>query len=187
LLLCIIQARNQSNEKTSPKIKEFINDNDSLEFLTKIVQNIFGSYDIFIYDLDLSAQCYRNLIQSFFQYGLSISVSSYPYYKKLLLHSSQTKKYLSTYSYCIKNNVEDYRGYYVVRNFTYLAILIDDDKSLYEMLIDNNNTSSYINGVCFIDGCNKDDYKVILEKGMEYLNLGKQSNYYTIISKIIFI
>jgi len=73
----------------------------------------------------------------------------------------------------------------VIRNFTYLAILIDDDKSLYEMLIDNNNTSSYIKGVCFIDGCNKDEYKVILEKGMEYLNLVKQSNYYNKTSNTI--
>jgi len=180
-----IEANNQSNEKSTPKIKEFIDDNDSLEFLTKIIQNIFGPYDIFTYGLNLSAQCYQNLIQSFFQYGMSISVSSYPYYKKLLLHSSQNKNDLSTYSYCINNNVEDYRGYYMVRNFTYLVILIDDNKSLYEMLIDNNNASSYIIGVCFIDGCNKDDYKIILEKGMEYLNLGRQNNYYNKASNTI--
>ena len=178
-----IKSNNLPNEKSSPKIKEFINDNDSLEFLTQIVHNIFGPYDIFLYGLDLSAQCYQNLVQSFFQYGLSISVSSYPYYKKLLLHSSQNKNDLSTYSYCIKNSIEDYRGYYLVRNFTYLIVLIDDNKSLYEMLIDNNNASSYLMGLCFIDGCNKNDYKAIIEKGMEYLNLVKESNAYNMISK----
>ena len=178
-----IKASNQSNEKSPPIIKEFINDNDSLEFLTKIVHNILGQYDIFLYGLDLSAQCYQNLIQSFFQYGYSMTVSSYPYYKKLLLHSSQNKNDLSTYSYCIKNSVEDYRGYYIIRNFTYLIVLIDDNKSLYEMLIDNNNASSYLLGICFIDGCNKDDYNKIIEKGMKYLHLVKESNDYNMISK----
>lgn len=174
-----IKYSSPSNEKSSSKIKEFINDNDSLEFLTKIVQNILGPYDIFLYGLDLSDQCYQNLIQSFFQYGWSMTVSSYPYYKKLFLHSSQNKNDLTTYSYCINNNVEDYRGYYSVLNFTYLIVLIDDTKSLYEMLIDNNNASSYIIGLCFIDGCNNDDYKLIIRKGMEYLNLVKESSYYT--------
>jgi hypothetical protein len=179
-----IKSNNLPNEKSSPKIKEFINDNDSLEFLTQIVHNIFGPYDIFLYGLDLSAQCYQNLIQSFFQYYKSMTVSSYPYYKKLLLHSSQNKNDLSTYSYCIKNNIEDYRGYYIVQNFTYLIVLIDDNKSLYEMLIDNNNASSYLIGLCFIDGCNMNDYKLIIEKGMVYLNIVKESNYYNMISKI---
>ena len=144
-------------------------------FRTTVIY-IIGSDDSFINDLNLSNQCNNQLKSSFFQYTMSMSVSSYPYYKKLFYDSSKYKNELSTFTDCINNNAEIYSGFYEIQNFTYLTILIDDKKSLYDILTANNGNSEYLFGLCFIDNCTTKDYKKIIRKSLLYLNLTNNIN-----------
>ena len=144
-------------------------------FRTSIIYYI-GSYYSFLIDLNLSEQCLFQLENSFFQYGMSISISSYPYYQKLFLDSSQYKNDLSSYYNCINNKIQVSSLFYETQNFTYFTVLIDDNKSLYDILTTNSGTSSYLIGLCFIDNCTTNDYKKIIRKGLLYLNLTNEIN-----------
>ena len=137
---------------------------------------LIGEDDSFIKDLNLSEQCNFQLENSFFQYGMSMATTSYPYYKKLFYDSSKYKNDFSSYSNCINNKVEAYPGYYQIQNFTYLRILIDDNKSLYDILTTNSGTSAYLIGLCFVDNCKKKDYKKIIRKALTTLNLTNQND-----------
>jgi hypothetical protein len=95
-----------------------------------------------------------------------MSPDSHPYYQKLFYYSSQNKNDLSSYSECINTKFRN-----EIENFTYLTLLIDDNKSLYDVLTTNNGTSAYLIGLCFIDSCTIDDYQLIVKKGMDYLNI----------------
>ena len=137
---------------------------------------LIGEDDSFIKDLNLSEQCNFQLESSFFQNGMSKATNSYPYYKKLFYDSSNYKNDFSSYFNCINNKVETNSGDYQIQNFTYLRILIDDDKSLYDILTTNNGTSAYLYGLCFIDNCTKNDYKKIIRKALTILNLTNINN-----------
>ena len=139
-------------------------------FRTSLIYYIGGDYS-FINDLNLSEQCLIQLESSFYQYGMSISISSYPYYQKLFFDSSHYKNDLSSYYDCINNKIEVYSTYYKIQNFTYLTVLIDDNKSIYDILTTNSGTSSYLIGLCFIDNCTTNDYQKIIRKGLHYFNL----------------
>ena len=154
----------------------FIDYENSRNIFRSIVFNIIGEEDDFMNDLNLTNQCRDQLEESFFQYRMSMSISSYPYYKKLFFHSSLDKNDLSSYYDCINDKIDSYIGYYYIQNFTYLTLLIDDNKSLYDLLTTNSGTSSYLIGLCFIDNCSLNDYELIIKKGMEYINLYKFNN-----------
>ena len=137
---------------------------------------LIGEDDSFIRDLNLSEKCNFQLENSLFLFGMSMSTLSYPYYKKLFYDSSNYKNDFSSYSNCINNKVEAYSGYDLIQNFTYLRILIDDNKSLYDILTTNSGTSVYLFGLCFIDNCSKNDYKKIIRKALTILNLTNINN-----------
>jgi len=139
---------------------------ESYRFFLEVTNYIIGKNDSFIKDLNISNQCYDHLIKSFFIGNKSISTDSYPYYQKLFFYSSQIKNDLSSYSECINTKFR-----YEEENFTYLTLLIDDNKSLYDVLTTNNGTSAYLIGLCFIDSCTIDDYYLIVKQGMDYLNI----------------
>ena len=135
-----------------------------------------GRDSSFINDLNLTEQCNYQLNHSFFQDEMSLSKKSYSYYKKLFLHSSKIKNDLSSYSDCINSDIDNYVGNRPIKNFTFLTVLIDDNKSLYDILTSNKGISSFLIGICFIDNCTINDYKKIIKKSMEYLNLTKKDN-----------
>ena len=147
---------------------------DSFNLFKSSFNYIIGEDLSFINDLNLSSQCDYQLKHSFFQSNTSMSESSYPYYKKLFYDSSKYKNDLSNYNDCINYKDESYSTYY--KNFTYLAILIDDNKSLYDVLTTNKGTSAYLFGLCFIDNCTINDYQKIILKALLYLNLTNQNN-----------
>ena len=154
----------------------FINDGDLYSIFYNIIYYIMGTYDTFLKDLNISEQCNSQLLESFFKDKLSISAKSFPFYKKLFFHSSQKANDLSSYNDCINNKVESFMGYKSNLNFTFLTILIDDNKSLYDILTTNRGFSSYLLGICFIDKCSINDYELIFRKGMEFYNLSKYNN-----------
>ena len=149
---------------------------DSFNLFRTTVIYILGDDDSFLNDLNLSQQCSSQLKNSFFQYYMSMSLNSYPYYHKLFYDSSKYKNDLSTYIDCINNEVETYSGYYDVQNFTYLTVLIDDKKSLYDILTTNTGTLEYLFGLCFIDNCTTNDYQKIIRKSLIYLNITNNIN-----------
>ena len=155
-----------SNDKLNllQNFKSFIP--ESYKFFLEVTNYIIGKDDSFIRELNISTQCYDHLNKSFFINNKSISPDSHPYYQKLFYYSSHNKNDLSSYSECINT-----RFRYETEDFTYLTLLIDDNKSLYDVLTTNNGTSAYLIGLCFIDSCTIDDYQSIVKKGMEYLNI----------------
>ena len=136
------------------------------KFFELVTYYIIGKDDSFISDLNISAQCYDQLNKSFFINNRSMSSDSHPYYQKLFFYSSHNKNDLSSYSECINTKFR-----YETEKFTYLTLLIDDNKSLYDVLTTNNGTSAYLIGLCFIDSCTIDDYQLIVKKGMDFLNI----------------
>ena len=155
-----------SNDKLNllQNFKSFIP--ESYKFFLEVTNYIIGKNDSFIRDLNISSQCYAQLNRSFFIDNKSMSPDSHPYYQKLFYYSSQNKNDLSSYSECINTKFRN-----EIENFTYLTLLIDDNKSLYDVLTTNNGTSAYLIGLCFIDSCTIDDYQLIVKKGMDYLNI----------------
>ena len=143
-------------------IKNKINEipyRESFNLFRNTFTYLIGEEDSFIRDLNLSEKYNFQLENSLFLFGMSMSTLSYPYYKKLFYDSSNYKNDFSSCSNCINNKVEAYSGYDLIQNFTYLRILIDDNKSLYDILIINSGASVYLFGLCFIDNCSKNDYK----------------------------
>ena len=146
------------------------------EIFRSIVAYIIGGDDSFINDLNLSSQCKKRLENSFFQYGMSISAISFPYYKKMLFQSSRIKNDLSSFYECINNGIEEYKGEKDEQNFTFITILIDDKKSMYDILTTNKGISSFLIGICFIDNCEIKDYEKLIKKTLIYLNITKENN-----------
>ena len=153
---------------------------DTYSLFRSVITYYIGWNDYILKYLNISNECSSQLKKSFFQDTMSISYGSFGYYKKLYLHSSKSKNDLSTYLDCINIGVENfmiYNYYYDIQNFTYFTILIDDKKSLYDILTTNKGTSAFLFGLCFIDNCTMEDYKNIIGKGLTLLNLtNKVSN-----------
>lgn len=133
-----------------------------------IITYFIGIDNSFINDLNLTEQCNMQLLDTFFLYELSVSVASLPYYKKFIFDSSRNKNDLSSFYDCVNEQIEN------IHNFTYLTVLVDDQKSLYDILTTNEGISSFLYGFCFIDNCEIEDYLKIIKKGMIYLNLTKE-------------
>ena len=152
-------------------------DHDSFYLFYHIVNYLIGWDDSFIKDLDLSEQCRSQLENSFFINNWSMSYYSFPYYQKLYYHSSKTKNDLTLYDECVNYEVDAYDYYdFEIENFTFITVLIDDKKSLYDVMTSNSGSSAYLLGICFIDNCTMDDYKKIVNRGMTYLNLTENEN-----------
>ena len=148
-----------------------VNDNfeyDEYNLFRSIIDYIIGIDNSFLDNLNLTNQCYMEMLDTFFLYELSISVASFPYYKKLILDSSKNKNDLSSFSNCINDQIN------YLHNFTYLTVLVNDQKSLYDILTTNEGISSFLYGLCLIDKCEIEDYLQIIKKGMLYLNLTKE-------------
>jgi len=147
---------------------------DTYNFYRTAISYFINEDNSFLNNLNISDQCYTQLENSFFKYEMSISISSYPYYKKLIFDSSHFKNDLSSYKNCINKKVDTYNNDH--ENFTFFTIFIDDKKSLYDILTTNCGTSPYLFGLCFIDNCTMSDYEVIIRKGLTLFNLTEKKD-----------
>ena len=130
-----------------------LNSIDDSENLNKLLLSLIGYFDFtfVINDLNISKSCQNTLISQLLLGNPSNKI------KKFYLGSSFNKNDLNTYSSCInyyKDGAES--------NLTYLTILINKNQSLYDVLTKPTEESDYLTGICFIDGCNEEEYKELL-------------------------
>ena len=91
------------------------------------------------------------------------------YYELIYYSSSFNKNDINTYKTCINYNESSRNG-----NFIYLIALINQKKSLYNVLTMKETMSEYLTGLCFINGCNEEDYQKIL---LNIMNKVYDNNY----------
>ena len=82
------------------------------------------------------------------------------YYTKLFLSSSKNKNDLGSPEKCQNENDKDFKDLLLSENTTYISVLIEKEKSFYELLKNDNNDFDAYNffGLCIVDGCEKEDY-----------------------------
>ena len=147
-----------------------------------IINHIKLNDSSFLEDLTLSGKCKDVFRDTFFNEDNYIE-----FYQKLLFDSSFNKNDIHSYFKCDKSINIDNKVY----KYKYLTLLINGDKSIYDELITNNNYSSgYLIGLCIIEGCQQDEYKVIIDKVLEYYdnitkNISNDDNNYISIEKDI--
>ena len=134
--------------------------------------------DIYIYSLAETIINHINLNDSSFLDGLALSEickenfyttffndNNTDFYKKLLFDSSFNKNDIHSYFKCDQSIIIANKTY----KYEYLTLLINGDKSIYDELnTDNNYPSGYLIGLCIIEGCQKDEYKSIINKAIEH-------------------
>ena len=130
-----------------------LNSIDDSENVNKLLFSLIGYFDFtfVINDLNISKSCQNTLISQLLLGNSSNKI------KKFYIGSSFNKNDLNTYSSCInyyKDGAES--------NLTYLTILINKNQSLYDVLTKPTEESDYLTGICFIDGCNEEEYKELL-------------------------
>ena len=68
-----------------------ISEDHAFNIFRSIVIYLIGRDDSFINNLNLSDQCHQQLNNSLFQFEMSLSVSSYSYYKKIFYIHQELK------------------------------------------------------------------------------------------------
>ena len=142
-------------------------DNYYRYILTNITKRIGIDKESFFNDSRLSQECKVKLNDSIFE-----QEKSFLYYNKIFYDSAINKNDIRSYFNCINNPIVLYN--YNKKNeeiFNYLTVLINEKKSLYSLITTKEGSSSYLIGLCIFDGCNRNDYQIIILKIMYYLNL----------------
>ena len=112
-------------------------------------------------DLNLNQECKNNFTLSIFNEDTSINEYSY---NKFYIDSSNNKD-IHSYQNCLAKNNQNI-------NYTYLTVLINGNKKVYDTFFQKNNLSrGYLIGLCIFEGCTTSEYKNIILKSMELLNL----------------
>ena len=152
----------------------------------KIIDNIvldslkiFSKKLYYIEELpDLTQECKKLLNQSYFIYNSNISEADdllgY-YYMKFILDSSTNINDLSSYANCMHSD-HGYHFYnltddYKPKKSLYITIFIDHRKEQLQFFRNNSTISSFLLGICFIEGCNEGDLKIISENVMDLLDI----------------
>ena len=138
------------------------NENSTIEYFIDnvLISNIALYLELndssFLNNLSISEKCKIQLNDSFFNkdnYTQS--------FNKLIIDSPLSNNIYSYYN-CINN-----------KDFAYLIILINGDKTIYDVLNTKNiNSSSYLVGVCFLnlENCTNEEYGIILNGIIKYYN-----------------
>lgn len=102
-----------------------------------------------------------------FDFFDNVTISKYPCLKELkndfskfeiiYYSSSLNKNDINTYKSCI--NYNETIGNY---NLIYLTALMNQKKSLYDVLTMKETKSEYLTGICFMKGCKEEDYQQLL-------------------------
>ena len=152
----------------------------------KIIDNIvLDSLKIFskkLYYIEelpgLTQKCKKLLNQSYFIYNSNISEADdllgY-YYMKFILDSSTNINDLSSYANCMHSD-HGYHFYnltddYKPKKSLYITIFIDHRKEQLQFFRNNSTITSFLLGICFIEGCNEGDLKIISENVMDLLDI----------------
>ena len=139
---------------------ENFEDNKYLDNITeKIIEYIGIEKESFLNDNNLSKECRIKLNNTIFNKTYNIT-----FYKKIFFYSTFNKNDIHSYYNCINDVIEK-------EKFKYLTVLIDDKKSIYDVLTSKIDSSGYLVGLCIFDGCTNNDYKNIILKTMNYLNI----------------
>ena len=131
---------------------------------------------------NITQNCLDKLERSFFIMDKSIydkeeELLAKYYYNKLLLDSSTNINDLSSYPNCIHSDHEyDFSKSKEGNRPSeplYITIFLDHRKEQLEFFRNNKSTTSFLIGICFIEGCNNNDIKLLTGKVMNLLNLTK--------------
>ena len=144
-----------------------VKDNYYRYILTNITNQIGIEKESFLNDSRLSQECKVKLNDSIFN-----KENSFSYYNKIFYDSAINRNDIRSYFNCINNPIaiNNYNKKSEV-TFNYLTVFIDDKKSLYNLITTKEWSSEYLIGLCIFDGCNTNDYQIIILKIMTYLNL----------------
>ena len=136
---------------------------------------------------EMTYECYDLLERKFFALVKDVRTDEelklgLYYYTKLLIDSSTNVNDLSSYPSCIKENhnydfseaKEEDKPLAPV----YVTIFIDHRKDQLEYFRNNKTITSYLVGVCFVDGCTADDIRLISKKVLNIINLTSSNETY---------
>ena len=149
------------------------NDSSAIDVcLDTIIENITNQLRLnnlsLIENLSISDSCKRQFNDSFFNEDDYIN-----YYRKFIIDSSLNKNNIYSYYNCINKKYNNF-------SFQYLTVLVNGDQTIYDVLNTKNiNSSSYLIGLCIVDGCTNEEYKKIILKIIEHytnLNNFKENN-----------
>ena len=165
------------------------NNNTSNDTIIKrLVDGIMRTVMEYAKDIDIkssiSFKCQKTLDRTFFILQKNYTENeelylAYYYYSKLIFDSSTNVNDLSSYSNCMERNHQ-----YNFTNSTrkpikpiYITVFVDFREQLLEYFRTGNRTTTYLVGICFINNCNDDDHKIILNKIMNKIGLIKEEQY----------
>ena len=135
--------------------------------LGNITKRIGIEKESFLNDSRLSPKCKVKLNDSIFN-----QENSFSYYNKIFYDSTINKNDIHSYFNCINNPIAIYNYNKKIEEiFNYLTVLVNEKKSLFNLITTKEGASSYLIGFCIFDGCNTNDYQIIILKIMYYLNL----------------
>ena len=131
--LVLINSLNYNNDIKDNKEKD------------TLISSIIDYFNFFDNDKINNFTCIKNLRKSISNYEI------------IYFSSSFNKNDINTYTSCINYN-ESIKNV----NFTYLIVMINQKKSLYNVLTIDHTDSEYLTGLCFTDGCDEVAYQTIL-------------------------
>jgi hypothetical protein len=154
------------------------------DLILKLITTVMNSAKSLEYLPGVSGECNRKLDRSFFIIDKTIyrreeKILAYYYYTKLLLDSSTNVNDLSSYPNCL-NSDHEYDFSNADKNSKpmdplYVTIFIDHRKEQLEFFRNNDQTTSYLVGICFIEGCTDNDIKLLAENVLNLLKITKMN------------
>ena len=149
------------------------------QFILKVINAVMDKAKD-LEDLNMTGRCHNRLDRSFFLISKDIytnneKILAFYYYTKLLLDSSTNINDLSSYPNCLHSDHDyEFAGTDISSlpvNPLYVTVFIDHRKKQLEYFRNNNKTTSYLLGICFVEGCSDDDLKILAESALNILNI----------------
>lgn len=128
--------------------------------------------------MDLSFECKKILGRSFFVidnpiHGHAEEELAVYYYTKVFFDSSTNVNDLSSYPSCIneQHNSDFSNSTEKPTDPVYVTIFIDHRKEQLDYFWNYSTVTSYLMGICFVDGCNEDDIGKITKKVLTIIEI----------------
>ena len=142
-----------------------------------LIQLIMAEIEEVKYVEEISEECFTIIERNFFvlekstRADFELKLGLY-YYAKLFIDSSTNVNDLSSYPSCINENHNfDFTNSTKPDDPVYVTIFIDHRREQLEYFRNNKTITSYLVGVCFVDGCNSTDIKYLSKKVLNIVNL----------------
>ena len=166
-----------------PHINYLLKDSIITDVKLRLIREVMKSIKSVQNIEDLTDDCYWCLDRSFFALDKDVHTKNEEllanyYYTKVLLDSSTNLNDLSSFPNCFNEEHEfDFSEEEIKpENPLYVTIFIDYRKNHLENFRNNLQTTSILVGICFVDGCNYNDIRLLTEEVLELLNLTKSNN-----------